>query len=278
MSRGSKSPYYTYGTDDDAAESEKLLGLHSPPATKPQGLPLSFIMGSVLLALMGAGVFLSASMSKPDLLRGSGRDGVKHVAETSSSSSASSSRLNFTFKRQNYKALPYFNSEYTSFLNYAFLKPYQAVIEPLQAMELYFYDETTFSQGYNYAFSVCPSSSTDGADCQTGYAEYNSATQMQTFKAVKFACTAYETFKISLTKSTATGEVVETASASALCLYVRREIRSLTRDDLKELMDASYVLQTTSDAEGIEKYGANYKSSNYLVRFHYFNAAQQVQC
>jgi hypothetical protein len=55
---------------------------------------------------------------------------------------------------------------------------------------------------------------------------------------------------------------------------LRREIRTLTADDLNTFLDASFELELSQE-EGRKKYGPNFHSSSYSTHFHYFNAAQQ---
>ena len=64
------------------------------------------------------------------------------------------------------------------------------------------------------------------------------------------------------------------AQGTALCLYVRREIRSLTSTDLDTYINTLYTLYTTPNEVGKELYGADFENSSYILRHHYFNAAQ----
>lgn len=56
---------------------------------------------------------------------------------------------------------------------------------------------------------------------------------------------------------------------------MRREIRSLTEDDLNKFIQVSYALWNVTEAEGLQKYGSKFHSAAYLLKLHHFNAAQQ---
>jgi hypothetical protein len=71
------------------------------------------------------------------------------------------------------------------------------------------------------------------------------------------------------------GDVLRTTTGQGMCIYVRREIRSLSGTDLATTMDAMHTLWSVSEEEGQETYGSNFHSSSYLLKFHHFNAAWQ---
>ena len=55
---------------------------------------------------------------------------------------------------------------------------------------------------------------------------------------------------------------------AGLCLYVRREIRSLRSDDLTSFLDSSHVLWEYGDSEGRQRFGEDFKTNSFLLGFH----------
>ena len=53
-----------------------------------------------------------------------------------------------------------------------------------------------------------------------------------------------------------------------LCLYVRREIRGLSKSDLATFLDASHVLWEIEDGPGQLKFGEDFHSNSFLLGFH----------
>ena len=179
----------------------------------------------------------------------------------------------FDFYRYGYDELPYFDATYksTSLLNYNFLTPYSGVIEPYADMAGSLSDSDncmsvaisvevvlTDSVGTNYTLSALNS--------------INSFTS-ETFS---FECNPYDTYTVTSTGYDSTGSgVVASAQFSVVCMYVRRELRELTTDDLNAALDAMYMMWDTSEEEGAELYGSNYHHVDYFASMHNFNAAQQ---
>jgi len=60
-----------------------------------------------------------------------------------------------------------------------------------------------------------------------------------------------------------------------VCLYVRREIRSLNSEDREAFLSSAHTLWTLSDEEGKSFYGSSYHSVSLLLKYHHFNAGQQ---
>jgi hypothetical protein len=128
----------------------------------------------------------------------------------------------------------------------------------------------------NYEFTEC--SVKDSTDCQSGSITNNIDTNSQATKNILLSCTPYNTYTLTVTqKSIESGNIIGQTSGKALCLYVRREVRTLSSGDLSKFLDASFVLDELSEEEGTKKYGGNFHPISYLTRFHHFNAAQQDQ-
>jgi hypothetical protein len=93
---------------------------------------------------------------------------------------------------------------------------------------------------------------------------------------VTFDCKPYDTFEVTVDEVLSDGTIISAVSSgSAVCLYVRREIRSLSPDDRDAFLTASHALWTVSDEEGSALYGSEYRSVSFLLKYHHFNAGQQ---
>ena len=181
--------------------------------------------------------------------------------------------LDFTFSRVNYEPLSFFTSEKSEIIKYNFLGDYVAVIEPYVDMEFHIEDDSSSSMYYK--ISVCEydaDTNTYTKDCSTGSHSSDSSF------TVKMECNPYDEYAIIVEsyKSTKSGYVYEdVTSRLGVCLYVRREIRTLTDDDLQAAIEAMYTMWSTDLEEVITLYGDNFKSSTYFVECHMFNAGQR---
>lgn len=192
------------------------------------------------------------------------------IKATSMSKKATGSPIiDYTLVRAMYEPLPFFEDTYDSYLNYEFLKNFDAIVEPHQTMNLHFYNADV-SAG-NYVFEICPEGSKE--NCQQGYSLSSMEQKGTAMKGVKFQCSTYTRYDMTLSTLDNAGNVVAMQPGKALCLYVRREIRSLTPSDLRAYMDANYVMYSTSDEDGQKKYGPEFHNNTYFMRFHHFNSA-----
>jgi len=173
--------------------------------------------------------------------------------------------LSFSLKRQNYDLYPYFGASPDAYTKYAFMADYSAIIEPSQPMELVAWGggASDSSSSNTFRFTVCKSK--DESECYEGSSE----------ESVTIACTPYEKFSVLVEEVDEDDNVVDLVEGNAMCMYVRREIRSLTDDDLSATMDAMYTLWDVSDEDGQARFGDDYHSSAYFSAAHDFNAAQQ---
>ena len=147
-----------------------------------------------------------------------------------------------------------------------------AVIEPFSPMSLVIVDYTDTSTYFKY--SVCSTTDTEETDCQDGVLSLDNLTMPNVDVTVQ--CQAFDEYKITIKEiSSSNGEVLTTTIGSCMCMYVRREIRQLSTDDLADVMDALYTMYSLSNTEGKEIYGSDYYASAYLLGFHHFNAAWQ---
>lgn len=156
------------------------------------------------------------------------------------------------------------------FMTYSVLASHVAVIEPYADMYLSLFS-FDYSDRYDYKYTICPMQSNNPKDCALGWifqGEYDAP--------VNIECSPYDIYSISVTEYNADGRYPRNQfSGTAICLYVRREIRSLTESDLNATMDAMFTMWDISEHEGSKKYGSNFHAASYFVEAHEFNSAQQ---
>lgn len=178
-------------------------------------------------------------------------------------------KTSWTLWRTGYDPLNYFTPDASDFLKYKFLAKYDGVIEPHAPMNLYVDGFTTKTKEY-YTFEVCPEDG-DGSGCKSGSLKVKGKKIM--YATVKFSCDPFDKFTVTMRKYTSTDELKEEFTGRAMCMYVRREIRSLEEGSLNATMDAMYALWSTSDEEGQKMYGSDFHNITYLLEMHHFNAA-----
>jgi len=153
-------------------------------------------------------------------------------------------------------------------LNYKFMSDYDTVLEPYVKQQLWVedIDDTVY-----YRYVVCPEIF---AECDQGIMALNS--NVTETVEVTINCSPGDRYTISVEEFDAvTNQNTRSSTAAAVCMYVRREVRTYSEADLDDVMDAMYVMWTTSDEEGQELYGDNYHSASYMLKMHHFNAAWQ---
>lgn len=159
-------------------------------------------------------------------------------------------------------------------LKYKFLSNYISVIEPSADMEIKLYDAYRSSTS-TFKYTVC--SVEDLSICQEGVRSYNATTKKSSASHVNFDCDPFDKFTITVKEYSLDNPeyVASTFEGNVICMYVRREIRSLPTSDLNYFMDSMFKIWSTPDTEGIAKYGENFHNISYLLKFHHFNAADR---
>ena len=225
--------------------------------------------GSFLASLLAATTQINKESTDLPVDISVGQDPTIDVAVGQEVTVEEESEMTFTIMRDGYDALIYFTPLDISIMQYAILDPYVGVIEPHSPMTIEIFG--TADDKY-YTFDVC--STADTTDCQTGYL-YTTGNKEST--TVTFDCTPREDeYSVVVSeRSSQNDAVLRTSTGYALCMYVRREIRTLTEADRDATMDAMYTMWSTNEAVGQNKYGKNFHSSTYLLEFHFFNAAWQ---
>jgi hypothetical protein len=167
----------------------------------------------------------------------------------------------FSLFRDGYAVPTYFSQADDAIINYQFLRGFAAIVEPSATMLLEVFDRVS---SYEYSFNVCYISS-----CQSGaLLTDGSAT------GVKFECKPHDVLNISVTAYNE-GVHLESYYGLAICMYIRREISSLTPDDLASHVKMMFELYSTESKDGKDSYGDNFEASSYLVNAHHFNTAWQ---
>lgn len=172
----------------------------------------------------------------------------------------------YTLYRDGYEPLEYFTD--SSVASYKFLDDYDAIIEPRVDNYLYvssFSDKTDTS----YKFTICKKEDID--KCSHGTLSNGE----DGTSPVHASCSPYDEYVLTISVYDEDGELEKSYVKSALCMYVRRELRSLTSSDLEDTMDAMHTLWKVDDDDGQKNYGDDYHSSTYFVEAHHFNAAWQ---
>lgn len=176
--------------------------------------------------------------------------------------------LTFTLSRDGYDPLIYFTRLDASIFQYKILEGYVAVVEPSSDMNLELFSSS--SDAYYY-FTIC--SVDTPTDCVASYKYSNGEA---TSSPINIACTPFSDFLVTVLEySTSSNTLLRTSDGLAKCIYVRREIRTLTDSDLSNTMDAMFSMWTTAELEGQKIYGNKFHSSTFLLEFHFFNAAWQ---
>lgn len=159
-------------------------------------------------------------------------------------------------------------------MDYAFLQKYVAIIEPKSPTELSLFREEEDMYTRSFKFKVC--SSTDSTNCQSGVRSYDADTNTAASTIINFDCKPYDIFDVTVEEMDSDHKtIVAESSGKAVCLYVRREIRSLSSEDREAFLSSAHTLWTLSDEQGKSQYGSSFHSVSLLLKYHHFNAGQQ---
>jgi len=290
-STAEKKKYKTFIAEETAEETQHIgarLNRLSPDSQQisfhNRLISLSYSTGIVIvatLAIFFCSILLISSPIK------SSSDSVElkknfRPVESSNSKSVvleSNAEQYFSFKRVGYESIDYFDRSVTTIFKYKFLDSYLSIIEPSADMEFKLYDAYRSSKN-SYDFEICPATESGmkgtSTSCKYGSRSYNATTGKASSSSINFKCSPYDEFDVSITETSFdTGDVVSTFTGKALCLYIRRELRSLPEDDITALTNHMFKLWSTTDTEGVAKYGENFHNITYLLRFHHFNAADR---
>ena len=190
---------------------------------------------------------------------------------TTTTSTTDDDDLQFTLARVGYSELNQFSRDPSVVIKYKFLNSYDAIIEPYADNYLVIkFDEDDTSDAY-YKYTICEDSK--GKHCEDDGYLYPDSPDDDV--PVTVTCDPHDERYITVTKYSSKDKEITSIQGTALCIYVRREIRDLSDDDRDAALDAMHEMWTTSEKTGSKKYGDNYHSSTYFVEAHHFNAAWQ---
>lgn len=182
--------------------------------------------------------------------------------------SVAENSLKFTTKRNGYNYLEFFSLTPNSFLTYKIFDGYSGLVEPGVDMYLHIFDvedSDSADDTYYYKYSIC-----DNASGVCGEYYYSDP-----FAISCTPLTSNFTVTVQQYESATDAKTAVSSQGSLLCMYVRREFRSLTGSDLNKTMEAMWTMWAVDEDTGIELYGDKYHNYARLLEYHYFNAAWQ---
>lgn len=185
-----------------------------------------------------------------------------------------------TLRRLSYDPHTMFQEDKPNFVNYKILSTHKALIEPHAPMVLEISNPVESS---NYLFSACEISedgTVESSNCYEGALLYSSwdgeDAESESLVPVTIPCEPYDTFSITVSEYDASDDTLLAQSVfTSLCIYVRRDIASLTASDLNETMDAMHSLWEYTEEEGQQQFGENFHAALYFSEAHFFSAAQR---
>lgn len=196
-------------------------------------------------------------------------DDLTRKDDVSTTDSSSLDGSDFIVQRNGYKSLPYFNSRSdVTAVGYKILDPYDSLIEPHVNSSLVYLG--TDSDKY-FEFDIVDS--TKGETLYSG--TLSSGKSRVDVNAFKIECNPYDEVDIYITTYDSIGKQTNdsTVVLKSICLYVRREIRDLSEDDLLDTISAMYEIWSVPEQKGRDTYGDNFHSSSWFAAMHDFNAA-----
>ena len=180
------------------------------------------------------------------------------------------------FQRRGYSKLPYWGSDGSpadEVVMYQFLRKYDSLIEPNADMHFGYVgdDEEDDSSLDYYTYAVYDDSENNELLGSGAYYMCKGSRGISTDVSVD--CSPFDELRIDVRRLDKSGNELFAFNMSAVCMYVRRELRSLADSDLNRTMDAMYAMWSVSDEEGQKLYGENFHSSSWFAGMHDFNAA-----
>ena len=230
-----------------------------------------------LLILIGSIFFISAVAITIGVIISKHTSGVNGVTtddwDTGFSTYVDVSQKDFQFTlfRSGYDPLPYFSEDASDIIKYNILSSYTAIIEPYAPMELELFDSSNLKKGLTYYYTICEIESFNSSIASNCFSSKKTKVTSET---IQIKCTPQSLYYITVNELKK-GSISATSNHYAICMYVRREIRSLSVDDLTATMDAMYELWANTESEGQSKYGESFHGAGYFAEAHTFNAAQQ---
>ena len=180
----------------------------------------------------------------------------------SNSTTTTASALQWSMTRSGYSPIDLSDAT----LKYQVLNGIDTIIEPYSTNALFV---VGISASIYYRYQLCPEVA---GDCFYGVLALN----MNLNEEVELECEPHDVYTVVIKEySSLTGSETNNYEGRAMCMYVRRELRSLTTADLTLTMDAMHALWSTEEEDGQELYGEDFHSASYMLKIHHFNAAWQ---
>lgn len=183
--------------------------------------------------------------------------------------------LLFTLYRDEYSPLSSFSNA-SDIMRYTMFEKFVGLIEPYATTKPYVLD-LDIKKNMFYSCEICPYDTNSGEvsseNCYVGHATTSTLSTM----SFDIVCEPFDVYYVKI------GEFLDTSDSSqvritdglALCMYVRREISTLSSQHLEQTMNAFYTLWNTSETDGQLLYGESFHSSQWFAEAHLFNAGQQ---
>jgi hypothetical protein len=243
-----------------AAETETLIKQNSPfvPIDEIKEVPVNkglllFQVAAFITFVVGSAIVFATN------------DIFSSSTVTDHSSSAFT-QTSFQIQREGYDVLPYFQSDFNSILTYKMFDDFNGIVEPHANTTVYFTGDQSDEIFYKYMVNY------QGQDIYEGYifaSDDGSNSSMNTFTV---PCVPKEVVTISVQKYV-DDDLSEELDIQLLCMYVRREIRQLLKEDKIAAVNAMFQLWALSEEEGQALYGENFHNVDWFVKMHDFNAA-----
>ena len=262
--------HYNSISSDDVEQQQSISSSSSSSSIEKIGRKIGLIVGVILILSV---LIVTNPTYKNTTITNLDKDITPFTSISTSSSSTNSNDMTITLYRTGYNALDYFTVKigWKSTILYKHLENYVAVIEPSSPMSLYVKDSKE-EDGYKYYYKICKYSTTTGKKSKCSKVGEVSSTREKT---ITTSCSPYDEYYVYVEEYNSDKVLERSAEGQVLCQYVRREIRSLTSDDLDKAMDAMYTLWSVSEEDGQVLYGDKYHSATYFTEAHTFNAGQQ---
>ena len=178
------------------------------------------------------------------------------------------------FQRRGYSRLPYWGEDKSEVIMYEFLKKYDSLIEPNVDMHFGYYgsDEVDDDSLDYYTYAAYDSKTDELKD--SGY-YYMCKSSKGVSTDITVDCSPFEELRVDVRRFDRYGNELFQFNLTAVCMYVRREIRTLSDADLNSTMNAMYAMwdPEIGETKGQKAYGDNFHSSSWFAGMHDFNAA-----
>ena len=199
-------------------------------------------------------------------------DETEATTETDEVAYAPYDTMELGFQRRGYNKLPYWGSDAEDAISYQFLKKYDTLVEPNADMHFGYYGDDNIDDSSSDYYSYAAYDVNEGVLLDSGL-YYPCKNSRGTSTDMNVACAPHDELRIDVRRLSKSGSELYAFNLTAVCLYVRRELRTLDDADLNATMNAMFAIWSYSDEEGQELFGDDFHSSAWFTGMHDFNAA-----